>query len=118
MTTKIYITPDGSEFTSKERAMEYQDLQKIEDSEFVTQRMEFLRLRDISEQALSELYTFQDTCEHERVKIKANSDTGNYDRSQDSYWFEVECKCCEKRWHEDQGDRKYRPNDKNVEWIK
>lgn len=116
--TKVFVTPDGTEFTSKESAMEYQSLRDAEDQEFAVQRMEFLRLRDISTKAVSDVFAFQNNCEHKYVTVQAKSDTGNYDRSQDSYWFEIECKCCEERWHEDQSNSKYRSDDKNVEWIR
>lgn len=46
----------------------------------------------------------QEQCSHPDAAVTrvAKSDTGNYDRTQDAYWYECECKLCEKRWTEDQ----------------
>jgi hypothetical protein len=115
--TKVYITPDGSEFTSKERAMEYQELKDAEDQEFAAQRMEYLRLREISGKAISDLNAFRVNCKHKYVTVKPEADTGNWCKTDDSYWYAITCKCCEERWNEDQSTSKYRSTDANVEWI-
>lgn len=115
--SKIFVTPDGSEFTSKERAMEYQELQEEQDKNFATKRMEYLRLREIAGKATSDLFSFKQKCEHTYVTVQPKSDTGNWCKSDDSYWYVITCKCCEECWHEDQSTSKYRSTDKNVEWI-
>lgn len=116
--SKIYVTPDGTEFTSKESAMEYQELKNSDDQEFASQRLQYLKLAETSAIALDALLTFRENCEHKYVKIEAHSDTGNWCKSDDSYWYSIECKCCDKRWNEDQSTSQYRRgNDKNVEWV-
>lgn len=115
--SKIYVTPDGTEFTSKEDAVEYQELKDAKDQDFAEKRMEFLRLREIAGKANSDLFEFQSNCEHPYVTVKPESDTGNWCKSDDSYWYVITCKCCEQRWHEDQSTSKYRSSDSNVEWI-
>ncbi len=115
---KIYVAIDGTEFSTKAELMEYHELVKAADAEFVKKRREFLVLKGVQAKAIIDILDFREECQHEYVKIKACSDTGNYDRSQDSYWYEIECKCCEKRWNEDQGTSKYKTYDKNTEWIR
>lgn len=116
--TKIYVTTDGIEFSSKELAMEYQELKTTKDNEFAEKRLEYLKLRDISNKALNDVFEFQENCPHTFVKVKAESDTGNWCKSDDSYWYSIECKCCSKHWTEDQSTSKYRGSDDNVEWVR
>jgi hypothetical protein len=48
-------------------------------------------------QALSEL---QKECNHSGdLTYKFNGSSGNYDRSQDSYWIEWKCNDCGERWN-------------------
>lgn len=116
--TKVYVAMDGTEFSTKEAVTEYHELVKVADEKFVEARKTFLVLQEAQTKACLDIFRFRENCTHDYVKIKACSDTGNYDRSQDSYWYEIECKCCEKRWSEEQRDSKYRTDDKNTEWIK
>lgn len=116
--TKVYVATDGTEFSTKEDVTEYHKLLKLADEQFVQARKEFLTLRDYQTKVTLAIFEFRDNCNHEYVKVKACADTGNYDRSQDEYWYEIECKCCEKRWHENQSNSKYRTSDPKVEWIK
>lgn len=44
----------------------------------------------------------QETCAHPNATKKYGGDTGNWDRSQDSYWIDFSCPDCRKRWREDQ----------------
>jgi hypothetical protein len=44
----------------------------------------------------------QMTCQHEKVKKIPRANTGNYDPSQDCYWYECHCPGCDKFWMEDQ----------------
>jgi hypothetical protein len=48
------------------------------------------------------LKKLQDICTHPNAVKENKSDTGNWDRSQDSYWRECHCPDCGKRWVEDQ----------------
>lgn len=41
-------------------------------------------------------------CSHPNVSKKYCGDTGNWDRSQDSYWIEYKCPDCNKFWTVDQ----------------
>lgn len=118
--TKIYVVADGSEFSSKEAAMEYQTAADKLGEEFAAKRKEFLKLQENLGRALDAQLSFQEECSHEYVTLEPKSDTGNYDRSQDCYWFTIECKCCNKRWDEDQDKSKYsmHGNDKRVEVIR
>lgn len=108
MTQKIYVANDGTEFSSKEAVMEYQTAADKLGAEFAEKRKEFLKLQQNLAKALDAQLSFQEECTHEYITIESKSDTGNYDRSQDSYWFVIECKCCEKRWNEDQETSQYR----------
>lgn len=118
MTDKVYVAFDGTEFSTKKALMEYHELLKLGDEKFAEKRKQYLVLKEAQVKALGDVLQFRQDCEHEYVKIKACSDTGNYDRSQDSYWYEIECKCCEERWTEDQSTSKYKTYDRNTEWIR
>ncbi len=58
-----------------------------------------LQLTKLSE----ELSDLQLICSHptESVTKRHESDTGNYDPSQDRYWTDFTCSECDKRWTED-----------------
>lgn len=51
-----------------------------------------------------ELKQIQDECSHPKVCLEkeARSNTGNYDPSDDHYWYDLHCTLCGKRWSEDQ----------------
>lgn len=44
----------------------------------------------------------QSQCQHPSASKKYCGDTGNWDRSQDSYWIEYRCPDCGKFWSVDQ----------------
>jgi hypothetical protein len=44
----------------------------------------------------------QSICQHPNVIKKYESDTGNWCRSDDSYWIRYHCPDCDKRWTVDQ----------------
>ncbi len=47
----------------------------------------------------SELKIVQDTeCDHKNLKIVPGSNTGNYDPMADSYWIDLNCPDCLKKW--------------------
>jgi hypothetical protein len=72
----------------------------LEKCEEIRQSREYLlrKIRTLS-QALAEL---QDNCPHFRRTREARSDTGNYDRSLDRYWWRCRCPDCDKVWDEEQ----------------
>lgn len=51
---------------------------------------------------VDQITEIQDACEHPNVLKKARSNTGNYDPSNDSYWYDCHCPDCDKFWQEDQ----------------
>lgn len=44
------------------------------------------------------LEKIQTNCQHTKATFKYESDTGNYDPSVDSYWIQLKCPTCLKRW--------------------
>ena len=44
----------------------------------------------------------QNLCPHPNASKKHCGDTGNWDRSEDSYWIEYKCPDCKKFWTVDQ----------------
>lgn len=65
------------------------------------------RVTEIQEQIgalYEELDTIQSECSHPALALKkeANSNTGGYDPSSDSYWYDCHCTLCDKKWQEDQ----------------
>ena len=49
-----------------------------------------------------EVLNFQSKCRHTNAVHQYCGNSGNYDRSQDSYWIEFHCYDCGKYWTEDQ----------------
>lgn len=49
-----------------------------------------------------ELAKLQATCNHPNLEKNYKANTGNYDRSADSYWIEFKCPDCRKRWIQEQ----------------
>lgn len=42
----------------------------------------------------------QEACPHDNHTRTARANTGNYDTSQDYYWYDCYCPDCDKRWTE------------------
>lgn len=53
------------------------------------------------ERLQSLILKYQEKCKHKNLSKKAHGDTGNYDPSNDRYWYEYHCFDCNKRWTED-----------------
>jgi len=49
-----------------------------------------------------ELECLQRECPHPKAKRVPRSNTGNYDPSQDCYWYDCHCPDCGLRWTEPQ----------------
>src|SRR6516165_11138876 len=47
-------------------------------------------------------------CNHPELVGEYKANTGNWDRSDDSYWVEYKCPNCDKYWTEDQSEASYR----------
>lgn len=50
----------------------------------------------------NELRRLQTSCPHPNYEKVAKSNTGNYDPSQNSYWYDCTCHECGKNWWIDQ----------------
>lgn len=50
----------------------------------------------------SNLNDLQQKCAHPRATKKGNSDTGNWCKSDDCYWYDFSCPDCGLKWSEDQ----------------
>jgi len=61
----------------------------------------------------NELLLVQDNCIHEQIIYEYKSNTGNYDPCSDSYWVEIECLCCEKKFSYEDYESGYRSFSKN-----
>jgi hypothetical protein len=51
---------------------------------------------------VDQITEIQDSCDHPNATKKGCSNTGNYDPSCDSYWYDCRCPDCDKFWQEDQ----------------
>jgi hypothetical protein len=49
-----------------------------------------------------ELKALQKKCKHRKVVKVPHADTGNWDKSDDRYWYTFDCPECGKHWTEDQ----------------
>jgi hypothetical protein len=63
---------------------------------------QLIALREKEALICASIKSLQDKCKHPNVSKTYKSDTGNYDKSQDSYWIEFKCPDCEKYWCQDQ----------------
>jgi hypothetical protein len=76
-----------------------------ETPEMKVQRLIRERKEDILAQLASlqiELEGVRNKCTHPNAVKQNNASTGNWDRSQDSYWKDCKCPDCGKSWREDQ----------------
>ena len=46
----------------------------------------------------SEIEKLKEICSHPNLEVKHESDTGNYDPTQDCYYTIYNCKVCGKHW--------------------
>jgi len=49
-----------------------------------------------------DLSQLQESCPHKNADYVPRGSSGNYDPSNDSYWYDITCLDCGKRWVEDQ----------------
>ena len=88
--TIIYQTKDLKQFYDKEEA-------EINEEITVMQH----RINEL----YSEIVKIQERCPHMRMTLEAKSDTGNYCKSDDEYWFSAECRSCGKTFRVSQSER-------------
>lgn len=50
----------------------------------------------------AKIHRLQENCKHKNVNKIPKGDTGNWDKSDDAYWYEITCKDCDKYWTEPQ----------------
>lgn len=50
----------------------------------------------------NEIYALQDECTHPNIDKQYKGSTGNWSKSDDSFWIEFKCLDCGKRWTENQ----------------
>ena len=60
------------------------------------------KLRNKIEKLYADLSDLQKTCNHPRATKRAGSNTGNWCKSDDCYYYDCECPDCGYRWTEDQ----------------
>ena len=62
------------------------------------------QIREEISKLQGQLNQIQDECTHPSpcVTKEAKSDTGNWDKGQDRYWYNCKCHLCGKKWEEDQ----------------
>lgn len=72
----------------------------------ITERIEKAR-RKITKWS-KEIYAAQAECEHPDLTGKYGSNTGNWCEQDDSYWLDLWCPTCGKRWSVDSDDPAYR----------
>ena len=65
-------------------------------------RMEMNNLLIERDRIEKSILVLRSQCGHYDVKKIARSNTGNYDPSADSYWYDCTCPDCDKFWMEDQ----------------
>lgn len=63
---------------------------------------EWCRIRKEKAELDIQLAYLQYHCKHESVKKEYKADTGNWSKSDDSYWIEFKCPDCGKYWTVDQ----------------
>lgn len=61
-------------------------------------------LRKAQAAIYQKMQDLQDNCSHNHMTVSAHSDTGNYCRSDDSYWYDGTCRACGQTFRYDQSD--------------
>ena len=56
---------------------------------------------------IKERDNIQEECEHKDIQYTPRGDSGNWDRNDDSYWYEITCLDCGKRFSIDQNRESY-----------
>lgn len=85
--SKIYYSDSGQLFYDIDEAV-------------VNDKMEELRKQ--SAEIYNKMQQLQENCSHKHMTVSAYSDTGNYCRSDDSFWYEGTCRACGQTFREDQ----------------
>ena len=62
----------------------------------------YTRLKAKADKIQQAILALQTECTHPNVSRVAKSNSGGYDPSNDSYWYEFKCPDCQKFWCEDQ----------------
>lgn len=71
-------------------------------SDIKAKRLKLEKIVKVVNDSLNELKL---KCDHSgNVVYNYCGNSGNYDRTQDSYWMEWHCRDCDKRWITDQDD--------------
>lgn len=52
----------------------------------------------------AQMQQLRDNCNHNHMTVSAHSDTGNYCRSDDSYWYEGTCRACGEHFSYEQSE--------------
>lgn len=61
-----------------------------------------LKLKAKISKHANKIVAIQDSCPHDNVIKITRSDTGNYCKADDSYWYDCKCPDCLRIWTEDQ----------------
>lgn len=85
--TKIYHSDAGGMFYDIEEAV-------------INDKMNEIRKAQAA--LYQKMQRIQDNCQHNHMTVSSHSDTGNYCRSDDSYWYEGMCRACGKAFSEEQ----------------
>jgi len=85
----IYHTDSGEAFYDIDEAQ-------------IREQLDALRVKQ--REIFNEICDIQELCSHNHMTIETKSDTGNYDRSDDCYWFNANCRACGKSWRVDQSE--------------
>lgn len=56
---------------------------------------------------MQERMEIQNSCPHNNIQYTPKGDTGNWDRNDDSYWYEIICLDCKKKFSIDQNRDSY-----------
>ena len=62
----------------------------------------YIALSDKIKDLAAKVSFLQDACEHPYVIQVARSDTGNYCKADDRYWYDLHCPDCKRYWSEPQ----------------
>lgn len=87
---QIFISDSGKKFYDAESCALHDKIQK--------NNKKIEKLYSVKEE-------LQNTCTHSHLTVRAESDTGNWCKSDDSYWYSGSCDVCGKSFTFDQSER-------------
>jgi len=92
------LGPELGQLDTYYKNLELQDAKKKQEE--IAAR--YISLSDKLKELATKIAALQETCKHPYMTKVARSDTGNYCKADDRYWYDMHCPDCKRNWSEPQ----------------